>query len=146
MNSSNSTDIHNLTGNGATIFAENCSKCHGVRSMPGQDTKGPSFENIVGKKAASGSPFNFSSAHKKSNITWDDKTLFEFLLAPKQYIKGTKMNHPGVKDPTKRSDLIAYLTDKTSSVINYQILSSTSIVIELVLYSILHTNKRPKGT
>ncbi|KAF0695804.1 Aste57867_13401 [Aphanomyces stellatus] len=113
MSSTNSTTHDNAVGHGAATFRQVCSACHS-RVAPGEEVaaKGPSLDNIVGKKAASGSAFNFSNALKGANITWDDKTLFEFLQAPKQYVKGTKMNHPGIKDPTKRNDLIAYLKDQ----------------------------------
>ncbi|KAF0695805.1 Aste57867_13402 [Aphanomyces stellatus] len=113
MSSTNSTIHENAVGHGAATFRAVCASCHSLRVAPEEGmAKGPSLDNIVGKKAASGSAFNFSNALKGANITWDDKTLFEFLQAPKQYVKGTKMNHPGIKDPTKRNDLIAYLKDQ----------------------------------
>ncbi|KAF0698818.1 Aste57867_10567 [Aphanomyces stellatus] len=114
MSSSNDAHNSNLAGDGASIFAQNCTDCHAYRSMPGQNlrgAKGPSLDNIVDKRAAAGT-FNYSNALKGANVTWDEKTLFQFLLAPKQYIKGTKMNHPGIKDPTKRNALIAYLKEQ----------------------------------
>jgi len=40
---------------------------------------------------------------------WNEDTLFDYLLAPKKYIKGTKMVFAGIKKPVERKDLIAYI-------------------------------------
>jgi len=42
-------------------------------------------------------------------ITWNDDTLFEYLLNPAKYIPGTKMVFAGIKKDTERNDLIAFL-------------------------------------
>ena len=47
-------------------------------------------------------------------MIWNDETLFEYLLSPKKYIKGTKMVFAGLKKPAERQDLIAYLAESTA--------------------------------
>jgi len=48
-------------------------------------------------------------SNKNSNITWTPEVLDKYLDSPKVVIPGTKMPYAGLKDPTKRADLIAYL-------------------------------------
>ena len=38
--------------------------------------------------------YDYSKANKDSGIIWKEDTLFDYLLAPKKYIKGTKMVSP----------------------------------------------------
>ncbi len=55
----------------------------------------------------------FSDALKKSGITWDEANLKEWLTEPKKKVPGTKMVFPGIKDPKKVDDIIAYLKTKS---------------------------------
>ena len=55
-----------------------------------------------------------STANKNSGVIWSEDTLFEYLLNPKKYIKGTKMVFAGLKKPAERKDLIAYLKSSTA--------------------------------
>ena len=41
--------------------------------------------------------------------TWTPEELFVYLADPQATIPGTKMIFPGIKDPQKRADVIAYL-------------------------------------
>ena len=40
---------------------------------------------------------------------WDYQSLNQFLYKPKAYMKGTKMNFAGLKKPSDRANIIAYL-------------------------------------
>lgn len=50
---------------------------------------------------------------KKSGITWDEKTIDQYLKKPRKMIKKTKMAFPGLKKKKQRDDLIAFLKKAT---------------------------------
>ena len=70
---------------------------------------GPSLAGIYGTKAGDVAGYAFSPAMKASGLTWDDATLDRFLTQPMAAVPGTKMVYPGVKDPAKRAEVIAFL-------------------------------------
>jgi cytochrome c len=90
---------------GKKVFKK-CSACHSVK--PGKKRIGPSLFGIVGRKARKAKGFRFSSALKKSKLTWDEATLDKFIANPKKVVKGTRMS-VRIKSAKQRSDLIAYL-------------------------------------
>lgn len=98
-----------LTGDaaaGETVFAQ-CRTCHLVEE--GKNGVGPSLYGIVGREAGSIDGFNYSEANASSGITWTPEVLFEYLEAPREYMPGTRMAFPGLKDAQDRADVIAYL-------------------------------------
>jgi len=46
---------------------------------------------------------------KKANLTWDEKTLSDFLTKPKKMVPKTKMAFKGLKKKKDRDNLIEYL-------------------------------------
>lgn len=95
--------------NGKTIFDQRCAICHAVTAAPGGPVVGPSMVGIVGRKAATVPGFAmYSPALKSSGLTWNTKTLDEFLAMPMTKVPGTTMPMP-VPDAKERGDLIAYL-------------------------------------
>jgi cytochrome c len=91
---------------GKTTFKK-CALCHTAEA--GKNKVGPSLFAIVGRKSASLTNYNYSDAMKNFNHTWDAKTLDTYLTDPQAMVPGTKMIFPGIKDPTERANLIAYL-------------------------------------
>jgi cytochrome c len=70
---------------------------------------GPSLAGIVGRKAGQQPDFHYSAANKGSGITWDAATLDRYLTSPQAVVPHTIMTYGGLKDATKRANLIAYL-------------------------------------
>jgi cytochrome c len=64
----------------------------------------------VGRKAGAVAGFDYSEANKNSNV-WDEAQLDQYLSNPKQFMPGTKMIYPGMKDGEQRKALTAYLRD-----------------------------------
>ncbi|HWU02868.1 MAG TPA: c-type cytochrome [Novosphingobium sp.] len=88
------------------VFAR-CAVCHNAeKGAP--DKIGPNLYGVYGKKAAQGK-HAYSEALKKANLTWNEATLDKWITAPMTMVPGTMMSFPGIKDPAKRAELIAYL-------------------------------------
>lgn len=82
-------------------------------SQGGAHKQGPNLNGLFGRQSGQAENYSYSTANKNSGIIWGEDTLFEYLLAPKNYIKGTKMVFAGIKSAKDRKDLIAYLKDST---------------------------------
>ena len=89
----------------ATFVA--CKTCHVVDA--GQNRIGPSLHAVVGRPAGTAPGYTYSAANKGSGITWTPEKLFQYLEGPQRIVPGTKMTYPGLPDPQKRADVIAYL-------------------------------------
>jgi len=92
---------------GKAVFSSVCSICHAVQA--GKNGIGPSLFDVVGRKTGSVPGFHYSPANLNANLTWDQATLDKYLQSPRTVIPGTIMTYAGLKDDTKRADLIAYL-------------------------------------
>jgi cytochrome c len=92
---------------GAAVFAAHCKACHSLAE--GETKTGPSLFGIVGRHASAVADFRYSPANRRADVTFDEPTLDRYLTSPQAIIPGTVMAYPGLKDPTRRSDLIAFL-------------------------------------
>ena len=88
---------------GEKVFAH-CAPCHS--NKPGENKFGPSLAGVIGRKSGTEPGYNYSSAMKEANVTWDEKSLDEYLQGPGKFVRGTRMVYfvPNEKD---RQDVIA---------------------------------------
>jgi len=85
-----------------------CSACHSFNE--GGPTKvGPNLYGIMGNNIAAAEGFRYSNALKDLGGKWTYERMNEWLRAPMDYVPGTTMAYPGVKDDAKRANIIAYL-------------------------------------
>ncbi len=86
---------------------QECAACHATTQ--GTNGVGPSLFGVVGRKAASVAGFNYSSAMKKSNLTWAAQNLDVYIANPQQKVPGNHMPYSGMSDAQERAALITYL-------------------------------------
>lgn len=98
---------------GELVFKSQCSICHAV---DGHNRVGPHLDGVVGRKAGSVAGYSYSAANKSSDLTWTEEVLMTYLDNPRKVVPGTKMTYVGLHDPTKRSDVIAYLKQLSKQV------------------------------
>lgn len=85
-----------------------CRACHQIG--PGaKNFVGPVLNGVVGRKAGTYPGFDYSEANKNSGIDWTEANLQKYLADPQGMVKGTKMIFPGINNPEKVNDIIAYL-------------------------------------
>uniref|UniRef100_UPI0038D1D2B5 c-type cytochrome n=1 Tax=Limobrevibacterium gyesilva TaxID=2991712 RepID=UPI0038D1D2B5 len=85
-----------------------CRACHQI-GPSAKNLVGPELNGVVGRKAGTVPGYTYSQANLHSGLTWDETTLETYLPSPQTIVKGTKMIFPGVKDPQKVKDIIAFL-------------------------------------
>ena len=92
---------------GEKVFKK-CKACHVIEEP--KNKTGPHLVNIIGRKAGTVEDFKrYSKAMVAADIIWDEETLDGYLLAPKKYLKGTKMAFAGLRKDKDRANVIAYL-------------------------------------
>ncbi|EWY39203.1 cytochrome C [Skermanella stibiiresistens SB22] len=85
-----------------------CASCHSFEKG-GAAKVGPNLWGVVDGPHGHMEGFAYSSAIKEMPGNWDYEALNHFLLNPKGYAPGTKMNFAGVKKDQDRANLIAWL-------------------------------------
>jgi cytochrome c len=98
--------------NGKKKFVQ-CSSCHTIKEG-GANLTGPNLHGIFGKKIGEVPEFKYSEAAQAADFVWDGHKLDEWLTKPRDFLPGTKMSFPGMKEANDRRDVIAYLMIETA--------------------------------
>ena len=98
---------------GKMIFKK-CAACHSA-SKGGGNKIGPALWGVIGRKAGSISDYKYSKAMSEFGKTWNFETMNNFLIKPKDYIKGTKMAFAGLSKKKDRASIILYLNKQSDS-------------------------------
>lgn len=89
-----------------------CAACHSLERD--RNMTGPSLADLWGRKAGTLPSFDrFSDALKASGLTWDDRTLDQWLTDPQHFVPGNEMPFAGIKEAPARADLLVYLKEAT---------------------------------
>lgn len=85
-----------------------CAACHSLQS--GVHLSGPSLANMWSRRAATLSGFGrYTDVLKKSEIVWDETTLYAWIADPQVMVPGTTMTFRGIENGKTREDLVAFL-------------------------------------
>lgn len=97
--------------NGRRVFAR-CRSCHTL-TEGGPNMTGPNLYGVFGRQAGGHPDYNYSTAVKQADFTWNAERLDYWLENPRTFLKGTKMSFAGIPDATDRRDVIAFLKVET---------------------------------
>jgi cytochrome c len=85
---------------------DQCAVCH---STDGSNGTGPTLKGVFGRQSGTVAGFRYSRAMRGAAITWDEKSLDQYLSNPQEFIAGNVMPFSGVTDPAERAGIIAFL-------------------------------------
>lgn len=95
---------------GEKVFRK-CAACHSV-GEGAQSRVGPELNDLFGRKAGTIDEFKYSAAMVAAGdngIVWDEQSLTQFLVKPRDYVKGTKMAFAGLRKSADVANVIEYL-------------------------------------
>ncbi|MBT8459013.1 MAG: c-type cytochrome [Boseongicola sp.] len=103
--------------NGEKQFNKFCSSCHMVGESA-RNRVGPVLNGIFGRTAGKVEGFKYSKAFQRAGakgLEWHADEMGVFIENPKQLVPGTRMSFRGIKNPTDRADLVAFLRQFSDS-------------------------------
>jgi cytochrome c len=86
---------------------ESCAACHSLKA--GENGLGPSLHAVIGRSAGAEPGFRYSGPMKRSGITWDEKSLTDFLRAPQEKVPGNRMPFSGLPDEAALKAVVQYI-------------------------------------
>ena len=98
---------------GAKVFTK-CAACHSI-AEGGANKIGPALWGVIGRKAGSVPDYKYSKAMAGHGKKWSFEEMNNFLIKPKDWIKGTKMSFAGLKKPEERAAVILYMNQSSDS-------------------------------
>ena len=100
----------NISG-GEKIFKK-CAACHSI-TKGGKNKIGPALWGVLGRQAGSISDYKYSKAMAGHGKKWSFEEMNNFLIKPKDWIKGTKMSFVGLKNAKDRAAVILYINENS---------------------------------
>lgn len=97
---------------GRREFAQ-CRSCHVIQAGAPHRV-GPNLHGVFGREVGTSEDFTYSQAVQNADFVWDADHLDHWLENPQTFLPGNRMSFAGVRDETKRRDLIAYLMVEAS--------------------------------
>ena len=98
---------------GAKIFKK-CAACHSI-IQGGGNKIGPALWGVLGRQAGSISDYKYSKAMAAHGKVWSFEEMNSFLIKPKDWINGTKMQFLGLKNAKDRAAVILYMNENTDN-------------------------------
>ena len=98
---------------GKKMFRQ-CAACHSI-SKGGGNKIGPALFGVMGRKAGSIDDYKYSKGMIELGKIWDLISMNDFLIKPKDYVKGTKMAYAGLKKEKDRASIILYLNEQSET-------------------------------
>ena len=106
------------SADGKKVFKK-CAACHSI-AKGGGNKIGPSLWGVLGRKTGSVSDYKYSKAMIAHGKTWSFEEMNNFLIKPKDWIKGTKMSFAGLKSEKDRAAVILYMNKNTDNPLSLQ--------------------------
>ena len=98
---------------GARVFKK-CLSCHSI-AKEGKNKIGPKLFGVLGRQAGSISDYKYSKAMAAHGKVWSFEEMNNFLIKPKDWINGTKMQFLGLKNAKDRAAVILYMNENTDN-------------------------------
>ncbi len=101
------------SADGAGVFKK-CAACHSI-AEGGANKIGPALWGVIGRKSGSVSEYKYSKGMIAHGKVWSFEEMNNFLIKPKDWIKGTKMSFAGLKNEKDRAAVILYMNENSSN-------------------------------